>query len=67
LQGYFQALFACIENVLAFLKVKSFVLPAAEEAESIWTDRFGFTKMSLDQVSSLVHIYHFDFKYVALC
>lgn len=49
-KGYFQALFACIESILAFLKVKSFVLPAAEEAESIWTDRFGFTKMSLDQL-----------------
>ncbi|KAJ8438681.1 hypothetical protein Cgig2_011864 [Carnegiea gigantea] len=36
--------------LLVCLRVKSFVLPAAEEAESIWTDRFGFTKMSLDQL-----------------
>jgi hypothetical protein len=27
------------------LKVKSLVLPAAEIAESIWTDRFSFQKI----------------------
>ncbi|KAJ1260910.1 hypothetical protein BS78_10G268100 [Paspalum vaginatum] len=48
--GYFQALFACIERLLASLEVKHFVLPAAEEAESIWTERFGFTKISQDEV-----------------
>ncbi|KAL6603385.1 hypothetical protein ACP70R_043746 [Stipagrostis hirtigluma subsp. patula] len=48
--GYFQALFACIERLLASLKVKHFVLPAAEEAESIWTERFGFTKISQDEL-----------------
>ncbi|XP_062233952.1 uncharacterized protein LOC133931156 isoform X2 [Phragmites australis] len=48
--GYFQALFACIERMLASLKVKHFVLPAAEEAESIWTERFGFTKISHDEL-----------------
>ncbi|GJN39437.1 hypothetical protein PR202_gb28557 [Eleusine coracana subsp. coracana] len=30
--------------------VKHFVLPAAEEAESIWTQRFGFTKISQDEL-----------------
>uniref|UniRef100_K3XV77 PHD-type domain-containing protein n=1 Tax=Setaria italica TaxID=4555 RepID=K3XV77_SETIT len=48
--GYFQALFACIERLLASLEVKHFVLPAAEEAESIWTERFGFTKISQDEL-----------------
>lgn len=50
LQGYFQLLFSCIEKLLAFLNVKNIVLPAAEEAESIWTDKFGFKKLRPDQV-----------------
>ncbi|POO01823.1 Zinc finger, FYVE/PHD-type [Trema orientale] len=49
-RGYFQLLFSCIEKLLAFLNVKSLVLPAAEEAESIWTDKFGFTKIRPDQL-----------------
>lgn len=48
--GYFQALFSSIERLLASLEVKHFVLPAAEEAESIWTERFGFTKISQDEL-----------------
>ncbi|KAK3131359.1 hypothetical protein QOZ80_6BG0505360 [Eleusine coracana subsp. coracana] len=48
--GYFQTLFASIERLLASLKVKHFVLPAAEEAESIWTQRFGFAKISQDEL-----------------
>ncbi|KAL6873510.1 hypothetical protein ACP4OV_013592 [Aristida adscensionis] len=48
--GYFRVLFACIERLLASLNVKHFVLPAAEEAESIWTERFGFTKISQDEL-----------------
>lgn len=50
LQGYFQILFSCIEKLLSFLNVKSLVLPAAEEAESIWTDKFGFERMKPEQV-----------------
>ncbi|CAI0426803.1 unnamed protein product [Linum tenue] len=45
-KGYFQALFSCVERFLCSLKVESLVLPAAEEAESIWTKRFGFERMS---------------------
>ncbi|POO02411.1 Autoimmune regulator [Trema orientale] len=45
-KGYFQALFSCIEKLLCSLNVENIVLPAAEEAESIWTKKFGFTKMS---------------------
>ncbi|KAL6976381.1 hypothetical protein U1Q18_025167 [Sarracenia purpurea var. burkii] len=44
-QGYFQVLFSCIENLLACLNVRNLVLPAADEAESIWTSRFGFKKI----------------------
>lgn len=45
-KGYFQALFSCIEGLLCSLNVEKLVLPAAEEAESIWTKRFCFRKMS---------------------
>ncbi|OMO66195.1 Zinc finger, PHD-type [Corchorus capsularis] len=50
-KGYFQALFACIERLLSSLKVENLVLPAAEEALSIWTKKFGFTMMSEQQLS----------------
>ncbi|RYR53381.1 hypothetical protein Ahy_A06g028453 isoform E [Arachis hypogaea] len=49
-KGYFQTLFSCIERLLSFLNVKNLVLPAAEEAESIWTNKFGFSKMIPDQL-----------------
>ena len=49
-QGYFQSLFSCIEGLLGSLKVKRFVLPAASEAESIWINKFGFTKLDQDKV-----------------
>ncbi|KAG1361365.1 putative increased DNA methylation 1 [Cocos nucifera] len=50
-QGYFQSLFSCIERLLVTLKVQHFVLPAADEAESIWTQKFGFTKITSDEES----------------
>ncbi|KAJ4971268.1 hypothetical protein NE237_004367 [Protea cynaroides] len=49
-KGYFQALFACIENLLCSLNVENLVLPAAEEAESIWTNKLGFRKMTEEQL-----------------
>ncbi|XP_022747732.1 uncharacterized protein LOC111297304 isoform X2 [Durio zibethinus] len=49
-KGYFQALFACIERLLSSLNVENLVLPAAEEALSIWTKKFGFAKMSEQQL-----------------
>ncbi|KFK34619.1 hypothetical protein AALP_AA5G169500 [Arabis alpina] len=49
-RGYFQGLFGCIENLLSSLNVENLLLPAAEEAESIWTKKFGFTKMSEQQL-----------------
>ncbi|MCD7453953.1 hypothetical protein HAX54_022765 [Datura stramonium] len=45
-KGYFQALFGCIEILLSSMHVKTLVLPAAEEAESIWTNKLGFRKMT---------------------
>lgn len=51
-KGYFQALFSCIERLLAFMKVKNLVLPAAEEAQSIWTDKFGFSKIKPDELAN---------------
>ncbi|PHT36649.1 hypothetical protein CQW23_24349 [Capsicum baccatum] len=45
-KGYFRALFGCIEILLSSMHVKTLVLPAAEEAESIWTNKLGFRKMT---------------------
>lgn len=49
-QGYFQLLFSRIEQLLSLLEVQNLVLPAAEGAESIWIDKFGFDKIDPDQV-----------------
>ncbi|CAL8161583.1 unnamed protein product [Prunus armeniaca] len=51
-QGYFQTLFSCIERFLAFLNVKSLVVPAADEAESIWKKRFGLEKLTQNEISN---------------
>ncbi|CAL5376960.1 unnamed protein product [Camellia sinensis] len=49
-KGYFQALFSCIESLLYSLNVENLVLPVAEEAESIWTKKLGFRKMSDERI-----------------
>ncbi|EPS62785.1 hypothetical protein M569_12002, partial [Genlisea aurea] len=49
-KGYFQLLYSCIEKLLAFLNIKTLVLPATDEARSIWTDKFGFEKIPLEQL-----------------
>ncbi|MBA0858412.1 hypothetical protein Goshw_025812, partial [Gossypium schwendimanii] len=49
-QGYFQCLFTCLEKLLGFLNVKNLVLPAADEAESIWTKKFGFSKITKEEL-----------------
>ncbi|KAI3989608.1 hypothetical protein MKX01_036217, partial [Papaver californicum] len=51
-RGYFQALFSCIELLLGYLKVETLVLPAAEEAESIWTTKFGFKKINQEKLNN---------------
>ncbi|RLN12171.1 hypothetical protein C2845_PM09G00060 [Panicum miliaceum] len=50
--GYFQALFSCIERVLISLKVKHFVLPAAHEAEGIWMNKFGFSRIPPEELEA---------------
>ncbi|XP_061371540.1 uncharacterized protein LOC133314115 [Gastrolobium bilobum] len=57
-QGYFQSLFSCIERLLGSLKVRNFVLPAASVAESIWTSKFGFTKLDKDVINKYKRAYH---------
>lgn len=34
------------------LNVKELVLPAADEAESLWTKKFGFEKITQEQVGA---------------
>ncbi|KAK1389496.1 hypothetical protein POM88_017674 [Heracleum sosnowskyi] len=50
-KGYFQALFSCIEQLLISINVKKIVLPAAKVAESMWTNKLGFKKISDEQLS----------------
>ncbi|GAV89240.1 PHD domain-containing protein [Cephalotus follicularis] len=57
-QGYFRCLFSCIENLLVSLNVRNFVLPAADEAESIWTSKFGFNKMTQDELNKFRRVYY---------
>ncbi|KAL8504646.1 hypothetical protein ACS0TY_015997 [Phlomoides rotata] len=49
-KGYFQALFTCIESFLSSLSVKHLVLPAAVEAEPMWTNKLGFRKTTNEQM-----------------
>ncbi|XP_019100768.1 PREDICTED: uncharacterized protein LOC104788956 [Camelina sativa] len=53
-KGYFQLLFSCIEKLLSFLNVESIVVPAAEEAESLWMNKFGFRKLVPEQLSKYI-------------
>ncbi|KAM0053448.1 putative histone acetyltransferase chromatin regulator PHD family [Helianthus debilis subsp. tardiflorus] len=52
-KGYFQLLFTCIERLLSSLRIRKIVLPAAEEAKSIWTKKFGFETLDADQLREL--------------
>jgi len=52
-QGYFQLLFSCIEKLLSSLNVESIVVPAAEEAEPLWMNKFGFRKLAPEQVKTM--------------
>jgi hypothetical protein len=51
IQGYFQILMSSIEGLLRSLQVKYLVLPAAEEAVGIWTNKFAFSKLQDTQVT----------------
>ncbi|XP_061345357.1 uncharacterized protein LOC133291167 [Gastrolobium bilobum] len=57
-QGYFQCLFSCVEGLLGSLNVRNLVLPAADEAESIWTSKFGFTKLDQEEINNYKKFYH---------
>ncbi|WVZ82993.1 hypothetical protein U9M48_030186 [Paspalum notatum var. saurae] len=56
--GYFQALFSCIERVLISLKIKHFVLPAAHEAEGIWMNKFGFSRIPQEELEAYLNGAH---------
>lgn len=42
-----------IERLLGVLKVERLVLPAAKDAESVWVNKFGFSRMEDAQVRPL--------------
>jgi hypothetical protein len=50
-----------IENLLAILQVEHLLLPAAEEAESIWTNKFGFSKINSEEQVLSVFLFTFAF------
>jgi hypothetical protein len=39
-----------MERMLISLKIKHFMLPAAHEAEAIWMNKFGFSRIPQEQV-----------------
>ncbi|CAN8287420.1 unnamed protein product [Cochlearia groenlandica] len=55
-KGYFQLLFSCVEKLLLSLNVESIVVPAAEEAEPLWMNKFGFTKLAPEQLSKYIKV-----------
>uniref|UniRef100_A0ACD5XXA6 Uncharacterized protein n=1 Tax=Avena sativa TaxID=4498 RepID=A0ACD5XXA6_AVESA len=56
--GYFQVLYSCLERMLTSLKIKHFMLPAAHEAESIWMNKFGFTRIPQEQLEAYLNGAH---------
>lgn len=50
LQGHCKALLLSIERLLGVLRVERLALPAADGAEGIWVNKFGFARMSAQQV-----------------
>ena len=50
LQGYFQSLYLCIEELLVSLRIHHLVLPIAEDINSLWTNTMGFRKIARDKV-----------------
>ncbi|GAB2274686.1 hypothetical protein Dimus_009456 [Dionaea muscipula] len=57
-KGYFQSLYACIESLLRDLEVKTLLLPAAEEARSLWTNKFGFSEIQQNEFNDLRATYN---------
>lgn len=56
--GYFQVLFSCLERMLTSLKIKHFMLPAAHEAESIWMNKFGFSRIPQEELEAYLNGAH---------
>ncbi|CAM0912296.1 unnamed protein product [Alopecurus aequalis] len=56
--GYFQVLFSCMERMLTSLKIKHFMLPAAHEAEAIWTKKFGFSRIPHEELEAYLNGAH---------
>lgn len=52
MQGYFKTLLSMVEEMIMRLKVKVLILPADEETQSIWINKFGFAKMTEERVNS---------------
>jgi len=63
-QGFCKALMTTIERLLGVLKVERLVLPAVKDAESVWVNTYGFSRMEDTQVRPLILYYfsshHFD-------
>ncbi|KAL3849575.1 hypothetical protein ACJIZ3_011457 [Penstemon smallii] len=57
-KGYFQSLFYCIENLLLSFNVKDLVLPAADEAQLLWKNKFGFEELEEEQVDQYKKEHH---------
>ncbi|CAA7042102.1 unnamed protein product [Microthlaspi erraticum] len=55
-KGYFHLLFSCVEKLLSSLNVETIVVPAAEEAEPLWMNKFGFRKLAPEQLSKYVKV-----------
>ncbi|KAK1429439.1 hypothetical protein QVD17_11648 [Tagetes erecta] len=43
--GFFQVFLVCFERLLSNLKIKKLVIPAADDAIPMWTNKFGFKKV----------------------
>ncbi|KAK1286753.1 hypothetical protein QJS10_CPB20g00985 [Acorus calamus] len=56
-KGFFRCLLSSIEGALTQLNVDTIVVPAAEDASSIWTDKLGFQRVTDEQMftQKLVH------------
>ncbi|KAK1429437.1 hypothetical protein QVD17_11646 [Tagetes erecta] len=46
-KGFFQVFLVCFERLLSNLKIKKLVIPTADDAIPMWTNKFGFKKVSL--------------------
>nr|XP_024393617.1 uncharacterized protein LOC112290960 [Physcomitrium patens]PNR40773.1 hypothetical protein PHYPA_018176 [Physcomitrium patens] len=52
-QGFCKALMTTIERLLGVLSVERLVLPTAKNTESIWINKFGFSRVPEDQLKRI--------------